>query len=423
MTKLYKILFALCVLAVAAMPVSAQNSRYLDPIFQVTRTNGIQYGSAAAFNSTTASPLTLDLYQPTGDTLSRRPVVMAFFGGSFIGGSTSAADIVAWCDTLAKRGYVAIAVGYRVGFNIFQQGAVVRAGYRALQDGRAAIRYVKEFADSMRIDTNQIFLVGNSAGAITALQIAYADDSNRPSESFGIPNSGADTTDLGCMDCSGNSYSHTIKIKGVVGLWGAVLDMAGLDANDETAAIMFHGTDDTVVPIDTGNAFQNASFPVLYGSRVIHNGLLGLGLESELYVYEGLPHNFYYTGSTFPNAYWDSIRVPSINFLCRLNTGCDTSQIIELGINENTAVGSVAFRLYPNPARDILHIVMPENWTAAFEPTNVQIFNVQGQLVRQLQTNQPITTIATEGLDNGFYVVQLRHADGSQARQKFIIAR
>lgn len=413
----------LCAFALLAVfgSLSAQNNRYLDPIFSVTSTTGIQYGSAAPYNSTTAAPLYLDVYQPTGDTMARRPVVLAFFGGSFIGGSTSAADIVAWCDSLASRGYVSIAVGYRVGFNIFQQGAVVRAGYRALQDGRAAIRYVKEFADSLRIDTTQMYLVGNSAGAITALQIAYADDSNRPAESYGIPGSGADTTDLGCMDCSGNTYAHTIDIKAVVGLWGAVLDLAGVDSTDHTAAIMFHGTDDTVVPIDSANAFQNPSFPVLYGSRLIYQELQNFGLSSELYVYDGLGHNFYYDNSTFPNQYWDSVRVPSINFLCRHNTGCDTTQIVS-AVAQNVAPTS--FRLYPNPARNQVHVQLPEAWMQDMsQPVEVAIYNVQGQAVARTQTTFAVTTFGTTQLANGFYLVELRHADGRRAQEKLIIAQ
>jgi acetyl esterase/lipase len=408
-------------LALLAGQIFAQSGRYLQPIFQVSRTNNIQYGAAIPNGGTATAPLRLDWYQPLGDTMARRPVVFAFYGGSFIGGSTSASDIVAWCDSLTARGYVAIAVGYRVGFNLFQQGAVVRAGYRALQDGRAAIRYVKEFADSMRIDTNQIFLLGNSAGSITALQIAYADDSNRPAESFGIPNSGSDTTDLGCMDCSGNTYAHTIDIKGVVGLWGAILDLSGIDSNDRAAAIMFHGTDDTVVPIDSNNAFQNPSFPMLYGSRLIHNDLLAVGLESELYVYDGQPHNFYYDGSTFPNAYWDSLRVPSINFLCRHTIGCDTSQIVELSVMQ--ARENVSFNVFPNPANERLQVVLPQAWATESNNILINIYNLQGQKVGFAPCLGDVTSVNTATLNNGFYVVELQHRDGRRAQQKFVVAK
>lgn len=426
MQKMYLRFFLAAAAILLPLLVSAQNTRYLDPIFGSTRTNGIQYGSAAPHNSTTPAPLYLDMYQPTGDTVSRRPVVLAFFGGSFIGGSTSASDIVAWCDSLSRRGYVAVAVGYRVGFNIFRTGAVVRAGYRALQDGRAAVRYLKEYADSFRIDTTQIFAVGNSAGAITALQIAYADDSNRPAESFGIPGGGSDSTDMGCMDCSGNSYAHTVEIKAVVGLWGAVLDLAGADSTDQTAALMFHSTDDTTVPIDSGHALSNSSFPVVYGSRLIHNRLVDLGKSSELYVYDGLGHNFYYgSNGAFPNNYWDTIRVPSINFLCRFNTYCDTTQIVSSVQRTQSDASAAPMRLFPNPAKELLHFQMPAQ--ASEGEYSIEIFNAQGQALHSERAylrpeNGQIQTLTLRDMPAGFYVLRLVHTQsGTQRAQQFVV--
>ncbi len=424
MQHMYTRLFLFAALLALPLLVEAQNTRYLDPIFSTTRTNGIQYGAAAPHNSTTPAPLLLDMYEPTGDTAARRPVVLTIFGGSFIGGSTNAADIVAWSDSLARRGYVAVAVGYRVGFNVFRTGAVVRAGYRALQDGRAAVRYLKEHADSFRLDTNQIYIVGNSAGAITALQIAYADDTNRPAESYGIPGGGSDSTDMGCMDCSGNNFAHTVEIKAVVGLWGAVLDLAGADSSDQTAALMFHSTDDTVVPIDSGNAQGVATFPIIYGSRLIHNKLIDLGKYSELYVYEGLGHNFYYTGGTFPNAYWDSIRVPSINFLCRFNTLCDTTQIVSVNRQRAEAVSNDML-LFPNPAKELLHFQLPsESLAGAY---SIEIYNAQGQAVHSERAylqpaGEQIQTLTLRDMPAGFYVLRLQHeGSGAQTAKQFVV--
>lgn len=415
MKRFYQLL---CFQALFSLSLTAQSNRYIDSLYStVTRHYNLPFGAAAPHNSSTVDTLRMDIYEPQGDTTTLRPLVIAVFGGSFISGSKNASDIAAWCNTLAKRGYVTAAPNYRLGFTLTQSGASVRAGYRAIQDVRAAVRYLKANATQYGIDTTKIYMVGNSAGAITALQVAFATDINRPAESYGIPNSGADTTDLGCMDCSTNSLPHTVSVQGVVGLWGALLNLNMIDSSDRTKTLLIHGDADNVVPIDSNHAFNNPFFPMMYGSRIMKPRLDSFGLYSELRVYAGQPHNFYYNGSTFPNAYWDTIRQQGINFLCRINPACNSSLLVNVSESAQTELPTLS--LYPNPSNNELNLILDK----PYNPSDVQIaiYNLQGQAMQvSSQIYDQNVQIATNTLSNGMYVLQVRTPTG-QANQKFIV--
>jgi acetyl esterase/lipase len=401
--------------------INAQTGRYISPIFpNVTVTTNIQYGSAVGYGATQPSNMLLDIYEPTGDTAALRPLVIAVYGGSFIGGSKEAADIQKWCDTLANLGYVTIAHNYRVGFNPFQTGSVVRAGYRAIQDTRAAVRFAKQYASTYKIDTNQIFMVGNSAGAITALQVAYIDDSNRPAETFGIVGAtGQDTTDQMGINESTNTFAHTTSVKAIVGLWGAILDTMAIDSGDNTAVLLIHGDRDSTVPIDIAPAFFNPAFPTLYGSRAITPRINRMGMTAELEVYEGLDHNFYYTGSVFPNTYWDTLANHGINFLCRFNTYCDASLINVIAVDKQNAIQS--FKLFPNPAHDELTVIFDQFYNNS--DVEAQLFNLQGQVIPAPRTlSGQSATFNVQNLPNGIYLIQIKTPNGF-ATQKIVVQK
>lgn len=47
--------------------------------------------------------------------------------------------------------------------------------YDAVEDTRAAVRYVRSVAKDMRLDTDRILQMGESAGAITSLYYGYVE--------------------------------------------------------------------------------------------------------------------------------------------------------------------------------------------------------------------------------------------------------
>ena len=97
-SKFYS-LFLLCAIVCSAQQANAQlqqcGARYKDMIFSnVTKTSNVTYGAYAIDK--------LDIYEPTGDTASMRPLIILAHGGSFYGGSkTQDATVVTLCNNFA----------------------------------------------------------------------------------------------------------------------------------------------------------------------------------------------------------------------------------------------------------------------------------------------------------------------------------
>jgi Carboxylesterase family len=301
--------------------------RYRQPIFQVQKTADIVFGTAPAMpavyvneNVTVSQDLKLDLYQPLGDTLARRPLLMFAFGGGFIIGAKEDEDARALCDSFARKGYVTASITYRLGLNVTSESSGERAVFRAVQDWSAAIRYFKEFADSFRIDTNHIFAGGVSAGSISAMHAQYMSNAERPLSTFasGLP---FPAPDLGCKDCSGNTYSHSSKVKALVNAWGAIGDTLWMEASENTPMISFHGDLDPIVPYGYGFPFTAlVTLPAVYGSSLIHPRLQHIGIQSEFVPFPGEGHNIWGTvvNNNFvggPTQYWNPILVDVRDFL------------------------------------------------------------------------------------------------------------
>jgi len=331
MNKKYISLLAsiFCVFASLNAQVLCHSDRYQKQVFaNIQVTHDITYENADkydAFGVQNLEPVKMDIYEPVGDNLLRRPLVLFFYGGAFVLGDKGDADVTAWCDSLAHYGYVAAAVNYRLGMDLTNQRSAIRAVYRAVQDARAAIRYLKEFHQTYKIDTTQIYLGGESAGAITSLHTAFLNkETDRPIETYSSLNpldAPDDNADLGCLDCSDITYPHhSVKVNGVIDLWGAMYRESYINANEQTPVLLIHGTDDSVVPFDQGQPFLNLgyNFPPLMGSLPTHARLDSMGIYNEFYPYQGLDHVFYGlpTGIvTFPNQYWNPVWTQGHEFL------------------------------------------------------------------------------------------------------------
>ncbi|MEM9720085.1 MAG: alpha/beta hydrolase [Bacteroidota bacterium] len=293
--------------------VPAQAERYCSAVFpEIEVSDEIVYGYADRhdwWGEYKPSPLVLKLYEPKSDTLSKRPLVLMVHGGVFLIGHPKAKkDILAWCDSLSHQGYVAASVGYRLGFSLLSKASMVRAGYRAIQDVRAAIRFFKEHHETYRIDTTQIYVGGNSSGTIAVLHAAFMDESERPIETYGV-GKGREACDLDCLDCSGNSFQHTIEVAGIIALWGALWEPHIIDPEENIPTLLIHGTRDHVVPIKKAHPFHLPFFPTLHGSAVMHAQMQKLGIPHYYHPFEKKIHTFYHKRPLFdfPNKHWETI--------------------------------------------------------------------------------------------------------------------
>ena len=149
---------------------------------------------------------------------------------------------------------------------------------------------------------------GSSAGSFVGLHLSYADDDDRPEATYG----GGSDPDLGCGDCEGNTYQHNSRPNALVSCWGAIGDLEWIDADDIVPTIMFHGTADPVISIDSGVPIFDILLPIVYGSNPIHDHLNTLGIENELFAEPGQLHEYWGTvnGNWFggPNEYFYQIQ-------------------------------------------------------------------------------------------------------------------
>lgn len=235
--------------------------------------------------------LKMDVYLPKIDTLKRRPLIMFIHGGAFYFGSKNDLSIVEWCKHYASMGYVTASINYRIGFQPSLSG-IERAGYRAVQDAHAAMRYLIANQETYRIDTSMIFVGGSSAGAITSLNLGYMTEETRPSTTYKKGTS----KDLGIIESSGNDIKATFTLKGIVDMWGAVSTLDVLKSNN-IPIIAFHGNADKIVPYDYNYPFTGAKslkkvlFNKMYGSSCIVNEAPKHNIQAELHTFDGWDHS------------------------------------------------------------------------------------------------------------------------------------
>jgi hypothetical protein len=159
--------------AAICMNATAQK-RYVDEVFNnVLKTANIEYDSNRAINifppntpPIITTSLKCDIYQPEGDTAAKRPLIILASTGSYLPaiinqqptGNKNDSSIVELANRLSKRGYVVMAVNYRLGWNPNAASAaateqLIKATYRAIQDVRNAIRFMRVNANKFKIDT------------------------------------------------------------------------------------------------------------------------------------------------------------------------------------------------------------------------------------------------------------------------------
>lgn len=144
------------------------NARYIDPTFDVAVTKDVSYGDVLNLSTHNVDDVKLDIYEPAGDKEESRATILWVHGGGFVAGDKSEMETV--CRYYASRGYVAIAINYRLVSTWDRQN--LGASY-AGSDTQAAVRWVRTHAARLRIDTSKIALCGNSAGGYAVLGAAY----------------------------------------------------------------------------------------------------------------------------------------------------------------------------------------------------------------------------------------------------------
>ena len=164
---------------------------------------------------------------------------------------------------------------------------------------KAAVRYFYKDASTInefKIDTNNIFIGGYSAGAITSLHYAYANDPNDILLMGGNDLFNYVAKNGGKEGDSGNA-GYSTKIKGVINIAGSLFSADLVDKN-EPPLFSVHGDEDYTVPYETGKTGDtNVSTE---GSGLIHKRAKKVGLKNKLVTLEGKDHiGFFYCENCF----------------------------------------------------------------------------------------------------------------------------
>ena len=394
------------------------NGRYASDIFQnVTTTSNITYGANNSYTGANTT-LKMDFYEPTGDTMSARPLIIWIHGGSFIGGSKTDGDMVTFSNRFAKKGYVCASIDYRLGFFPFDSANAVKAVVRAVQDSRAALRFFykdRATTNTYKIDTNQIYIGGSSAGGITALHIAYLDDECELTSYLTT----ATITQLGGLEGASGNPGYSSTVQGVINGCGALAKYSWLEAGDVPLCSV-HGTNDNTVKYNRG--IVNPGVPLMYldGSRMLHERACAVGLEHQFYTFPNAPHvpyagNQAYMDTTVnfirdflvkrmgcPDAELQPENAPLQSVNLYATTYCNGSAVNEIcaPLSVNNFTQSYTAMIYPNPANQIVS-VMP-----SIEGTySVEVFDFTGRRLLASTKDFGITELNIEGLGAGTYLV------------------
>lgn len=218
--------YALLLAASSVGDLTAQQTRYRDPVFDnVDVQTDIAFGAAVNRYTQQTETLRLDLYQPRGDAAAQRAAVVIVHGGGFVSGDKGSSRFRQLGNDFARRGYIAISINYRLrpaGFPVRQDIT------DAAHDFKAAVRWLRKNAVQLRLDGDRVGCIGSSAGAITCCEAAY------------VPSEGA----------SGNP-GFSSQVHTVIDLWGFLADLTEMDAGEAPVQII-HGTLDSVVPYQLG---------------------------------------------------------------------------------------------------------------------------------------------------------------------------
>ncbi len=225
--------------------------------------------------------LKLDVYKPNDiKKTDRLPVILWMHGGGFAGGNRDNPDEVKMMQYLTKQGYIGISISYRLllknlkissgcdcpkifKLDIFRQAAV---------DYLDAAKYIVNNKDELQIDPAKIIAGGSSAGAEGILGAVYQKD-------FFIEDV---------------SKFKDVNFVGVISLAGALVNLDYISKDNAVPTVLFHGTDDRLVPIGKAPhhycTTDRLGYLILNGSEEIANKLNDLSTPYYFYKVIGGGH-------------------------------------------------------------------------------------------------------------------------------------
>jgi acetyl esterase/lipase len=269
-----KYYFMLTVLILLTVLCNAQE-RYTEALFDEVSVETLTYTTKDSEN------LELDIYLPQADSEEKRATIIYVHGGGFSGGQRDQKSIVDFCTRLANHGYVVASMSYRLtrkgkpeGFGCdCPANEKLNTFYAAVEDVQDATFFLIENRHQFGINPQKIILAGSSAGAETVLNTAY-----QPPFCYGLD-------------------SGPVSFAGVISMAGAVPDTTAIYDQSAVPSLLFHGTDDPLVPYATASHHycdkEKKGYLILHGSYTIAKKLKALEVPCWLHTSCGLGHELH----------------------------------------------------------------------------------------------------------------------------------
>lgn len=227
----------------------------------------IRYGPIPEFVIDSTSDRILDLYLPKKIAEKELlPVLIYLHGGGFVNGDKGMVEL---CSNIANQGFAVVSINYRLTLKYKKESGASCSGNmakglpisgkfhtvlneaikNASDDAISAMQWIKDNALEYGLNTKKVVIGGSSAGAMTALFVAYS------------------------------SKQKVLTIKGVLDFYGG-LENVNVITKDAPPVLIYHGDLDETINISYSYAVMQRMNEI--GSK-----------ESTLHVLKDKPHSNY----------------------------------------------------------------------------------------------------------------------------------
>jgi acetyl esterase/lipase len=206
-------------------------------------------------------------YPPNYNSSQNYPAMVFFFGGGWNGGNIN--QFAPHAKHYAERGIICFRADYRVRS---RQGTTP---FESMKDAKSAIRFVRAHAEELGVDPDKIIASGGSAGGHLAVATAVIEGYNEESDDLSVscvPNALVLFNPVFDNGPGGYGYER-------VGEQYKEFSPLHNLRKGMPPAIVFLGTEDKLIPVETANYFKTVMEKV--GSRC------------ELFLYDGEGHGFF----------------------------------------------------------------------------------------------------------------------------------
>ena len=487
-TKKLKIVF-LCLLGFSIVVQQLDAQPFVSQVYPIRIDSNVIVGTTTNY---CLFPFTLKihLYKPVGDHNKNRPVVIFSNPGGPMGPPIANRDINVefFAKSFASRGYVSVILEYRRGVHLypFEPGLplclnpviswlvpqvqllysnlvagdeeFVRGVYRAVQDIKTVVKFMKTNHEQDSTSVDRVFLSGHSGGAVVTLYAAFMNDPSKKPAACGdiLPAKNPDWQDTPFQICGPNgiddklynlynngqdyenpncyqrpdlgrlefdiikSNEYDASIRGIATMAGGirVQDTTVLTGINDLPIFMYHQTGDYLVPFDVDTLYTcfeknfNFLYPAIHHFMPLVGGSNWLNQQLTKVNWAGR-HKLW--------AYGENQQPPDVAGLwCMLNH--DFKPTIEQ-VADSIAVffaeemnttnhvqssfSQPKIKVYPNPSSNLVHIDIPFSMKGNF---TVELWDFNSHRCLRTVKNQSFDLDVSQFKVNpGLYYLQLKN--------------